>query len=291
MPNQKVRKAVIPVAGLGTRFLPATKAVPKELLPIVDIPAIQVVIEEVLNSGLEEVILITGRGKGAILDHFDHSYELEHTLKRRQKTELMEKIESIAEMVRVVAVRQKRPLGLGHAVLCAKQVIGDEPFAVLLPDDIFVSRGAPATKQLVDVYEKYGTGVVSLLDVPRESVSMYGVIDGEKMDSRLYRVVDMVEKPPPAEAPSTLAISGRYLLPPSVFDFLETTKPGHSEEIQLTDALCRLARHDGLVGLEVSATRYDIGDKLGYLKACIAHGLEREGMGDALREYMQELLG
>jgi UTP--glucose-1-phosphate uridylyltransferase len=286
---KRVRKAVIPVAGLGTRFLPATKAVPKELLPIVDIPAIQVVIEEALASGLEEVILITGRGKGAILDHFDHSYELEDTLHRREKYDLIARIEKISEMVRVVSVRQKRPLGLGHAVLCARAIVGDEPFAVMLPDDIFESE-KPATRQLVDAHREYGTGVVSLLDVPREHVSMYGIIRGEPMTDRLQRIIDLVEKPSEADAPSTFAVSGRYVLPPTIFEHLAKTQPGHSGEIQLTDALVKLARDEGLMGLQTDAVRHDIGDKLGYLKANIAHALKREDMGDALRAYMRELL-
>lgn len=286
---KRVRKAVIPVAGLGTRFLPATKAVPKELLPIVDIPAIQVVIEEALASGLEEVILITGRGKGAILDHFDHSYELEDTLHRREKYDLIARIEKISEMVRVVSVRQKRPLGLGHAVLCARNIVGDEPFAVMLPDDIFESE-KPATRQLIDAHREYATGVVSLLDVPRDHVSMYGIIRGEPMTDRLQRIIDLVEKPSEADAPSTFAVSGRYVLPPTIFEYLSKTQPGHSGEIQLTDALVKLARDEGLMGLQTDAVRHDIGDKLGYLKANIAHALKREDMGDALRAYMRELL-
>ncbi len=286
---KQVRKAVIPVAGLGTRFLPATKAVPKELLPIVDVPAIQVVIEECLLSGIEDVILITGRGKGAILDHFDHSYELEDTLQRRGKNELTERIESIAEMVRVIAVRQKRPLGLGHAVLCAKKIIGDEPFAVLLPDDIFEAE-RPATGQLIETFQKYGTGVVSLLDVPEEHVHRYGVIDGEQMGDGLFRVLDLVEKPEREVAPSTLAVSGRYILPAVIFDYLERTEPGHAGEIQLTDALCKLAREEALLGRQVEAARHDIGDKLGYLKANIAHALKRPELKADLIPYLKQVL-
>jgi len=289
MQRAKVKKAVLPVAGLGTRFLPATKSVPKELLPIVDVPAIQVVIEEVIKSGIEEVILITGRGKSAILDHFDHSYELEDTLSRRGKGELMERIESISEMVRVISVRQKKPLGLGHAVLCAKQIVGEEPFAVLLPDDVFEAE-VPATRQLLDCYERYGTGVISLLDVPREKTHMYGIIEGEKMSEGLYRVLNMVEKPTPDEAPSTLAISGRYILPGVIFRYLEETKPGHGGEIQLTDALQKLARTEGLVGVETKAVRHDIGDKFGYLKANISLALKRDGIREKLKAYMHEVL-
>lgn len=286
---KQVRKAVIPVAGLGTRFLPATKAVPKELLPIVDVPAIQLVIQECLRSGIEDVVLITGRGKGAIVDHFDHAYELEDTLGRRGKESLFQSMEELSRMVHVVSVRQKRPLGLGHAVLCARRVIGQEPFAVILPDDIFESD-VPATKQLIDTYQAYGTGVVSLLDVPRDQVHMYGVIDGEKVAEGLYRIADMVEKPDADVAPSTLAISGRYLLPPEIFDQLAATRPGVGGEIQLTDALRAQNREKAFMGLEVDATRYDIGDKLGYLKANVAHALKRKEMRGPLIAYLREVL-
>ncbi|NQW64295.1 MAG: UTP--glucose-1-phosphate uridylyltransferase, partial [Deltaproteobacteria bacterium] len=225
-----VRKAVIPVAGLGTRFLPATKSVPKELLPIVDVPAIQVIIQEVLASGIEEVIFVTGRGKGAIMDHFDHSYELEDTLRRRGQTDLINQIEAISRMVRAVSVRQKAPLGLGHAVLCARSVIGDEPFAVLLPDDIIDAK-IPATKQLVEQAERYGSGAVAVMEVPENDVSMYGIIASERMTERSHRIYAMVEKPKRDLAPSRLAVIGRYVLPPEIFDYLEKTKPGHGGEI------------------------------------------------------------
>ncbi len=285
-----IRKAVIPVAGLGTRFLPATKSVPKELLPIVDIPAIQVVIEEVLASGIEEVVLITGRGKGAIMDHFDHSYELEDILRRRGQTELIATIDRISEMVRAVAVRQKAPMGLGHAVLCAKAVIGDEPFAVLLPDDL-INHDVPATRQLIDRYEQYGAGVVALMDVPRPDVSMYGIISGDRMDARTHRIFSLVEKPSAEHAPSTLAVMGRYVLPPEIFTYLENTTPGHGGEIQLTDALQALARDQGLVGYEFEGQRHDIGDKLGFLKANIAYALQRDDLGNDLRAWLRETVG
>jgi UTP--glucose-1-phosphate uridylyltransferase len=287
--TQKIRKAVIPVAGLGTRFLPATKSVPKELLPIVDIPAIQVVIEEVIASGIEEVILVTGRGKGAITDHFDHSYELEDTLKRRGNHEMLERINRISEMVRAVSVRQKAPLGLGHAVLCARGVIGNEPFVVLLPDDLINAR-VPATKQLVDAYEKYNSGVVALMQVPDSDVSMYGIIAGERMDERSHRIYTLVEKPDADHAPSNLAVIGRYVLPPEIFDYLANTTPGHGGEIQLTDALQALSRDRGLVGYQFEGVRHDIGDKLGFLKANIAYALQREDMGGELRKYLADQL-
>lgn len=284
-----VRKAVIPVAGLGTRFLPATKAVPKEVLPLVDVPAIQVVIEECVRAGIEEIILVTGRGKGAIMDHFDHSYELEDTLRRRGKRELIEQIDAISEMIRPIAVRQKAPLGLGHAVLCAKQAVGNEPFVVLLPDDI-IDAEVPATRQLVDQYERYGAGVIALLEVPREETSMYGVIAGDRMDARTHRIHTLVEKPDPAEAPTNLAVMGRYVLPPAIFEYLEKTRPGHGGEIQLTDALQSLASDRGLVGYQFEGTRHDIGDKLGYLIANIAFALKRPDLGPQLREYLAKMV-
>lgn len=281
----KIRKAVIPVAGLGTRFLPATKSVPKELLPIVDIPAIQVVIEEVVASGIEEVVLITGRGKGAIMDHFDHSYELEDILRRRGKKELIDTIDRISEMVRAVAIRQKAPMGLGHAVLCAKAAVGNEPFVVVLPDDL-IDAPTPATAQLVRKYDQYGAGIIATMKVPREDVSMYGIISGEAMDERTHRVFSLVEKPEPEHAPSNIAVIGRYVLPPEIFEYLEETEPGHGGEIQLTDALQKLSRERGLVGYQFEGDRHDIGDKLGFLKANIAYALKRGDLGPDLREYM-----
>jgi UTP--glucose-1-phosphate uridylyltransferase len=286
---KKIRKAVIPVAGLGTRFLPATKAVPKELLPIVDVPAIQVVIEEVIASGIEEVILVTGRGKGAIMDHFDHSYELEDTLRRRGQTELIERITRISEMVRAVAVRQKAPMGLGHAVLCAKSVVGDEPFVVVLPDDL-IDAATPATAQLVQRYQQYGSGVIALMRVPDADTGMYGIIQGERMDDRTHRVFTLVEKPARGTSPSNLAVIGRYVLPPEIFSILEQTRPGHSGEIQLTDALQTLARESGIVGYEFEGVRHDIGDKLGFLKANLAYALKHPDFGDEVRDYLREKL-
>jgi UTP--glucose-1-phosphate uridylyltransferase len=287
---KKVRKAVIPVAGLGTRFLPATKAVAKEMLPIVDIPAIQVVIEEAVNSGIEEVILVTSRGKDAIMDHFDDSYELISILESRGKSELAERVRSISNMVRPIAIRQKSPLGLGHAVLCAKSVVGDEPFVVILPDDIIDGGDGTATGQLIDQYENYGAGCVALMKVPDSDVSMYGIIDGDVMDNRTHRVHSLVEKPELEVAPSNLAVIGRYLLPPEIFGYIEATDPGHGGEIQLTDALQKLAANEGLVGYEFDGMRHDIGDKLGFLKANIEYALKREDLGPDLRDYLTHLL-
>ena len=287
--KNKVRKAVIPVAGLGTRLLPVTKVVPKELLPIVDTPAIQVIIEEVLDSGIEEVILVTGRGKGAIEDHFDHSYELEDVLERRGMTEKLDSVRRISALVRAISVRQKMPLGLGHAVLCARDAVGDEPFAVLLPDDI-ISSSTPCTRQLIDVFEKYNAGVVSLLRVPEDEVSRYGIVEGENWAPGLHRIRTLVEKPSQEEAPTNLAIIGRYVLPPQVFAFLDSTAPGADGSIQLTDALQRLARQRALIGYEFEGERHDIGDKLGFLKCNLRHALRHQDIGPELRAYIRTLV-
>jgi UTP--glucose-1-phosphate uridylyltransferase len=286
---RKVTKAVIPVAGFGTRLLPVTKSVPKELLPIVDVPAIQVIVEECVASGIEEVIFITGRGKGGIEDHFDYNYELERVLEERHKFEELERVRSISSMIRSIAVRQKKPLGLGHAILCARDVVGDEPFLVLLPDDI-ISTDPPVTKQVLDVYQKYGQGVVSVMRVPREETQRYGIITGEAWAPSLYRVRTIVEKPDPNIAPSDLAIIGRYLLPPIIFEYLEQTPLDESGEIQLSDALGRLARERALVGYEFTGRRHDIGDKLGFLTANISYALRRPDLGPQLREYLRTKL-
>lgn len=286
--KQKVRKAVIPVAGLGTRLLPATKVVPKELLPIVDTPAIQVVIEEVIQSGIQEVILVTGRNKGAIEDYFDHSYELENILEQRGKIDQLDSVRQISELVRAVSIRQKRPLGLGHAVLCAKDAVGDEPFVVLLPDDI-IAASPSCTSQLIEVYEKYNAGAIALMPVPEKEVDRYGIVHGENWAPRLHRIRSLMEKPKPEEALSNLAIIGRYVLPPQVFDYLEETQSGTDGEIQLTDALQRLARERALIGYEFHGNRHDIGDKLGFLKCNITYALQREDIGPDLRQYLKTL--
>lgn len=287
--KKQVKKAVIPVAGFGTRLLPVTKSVPKELLPLVDVPAIQVIVEECIASGIEEVVLITGRGKGGIADHFDYNYELERLLEERGKFDLLEKVRDISSMIRTVSVRQKKPLGLGHAVLCAKDVVGDEPFLVLLPDDIITSTYVPVTKQMLEVYDKYGEAVVSVMEVPMQEVSRYGIVAGEQWSEGLYRVRTLVEKPDTEFAPSNIAIIGRYLLPPVVFDYLQDTKPGMDSEIQLTDALARLARERALIGYKFQGERHDVGDKLGFLTANIALGLQREDLGKDLRKFLKGL--
>ncbi|TXD43002.1 UTP--glucose-1-phosphate uridylyltransferase GalU [Lujinxingia vulgaris] len=286
-PEKKtVRKAVIPVAGFGTRLLPVTKSVPKELLPVVDVPAIQVVVEECVQAGIEEVILITGRGKGGVEDHFDYNFELENILEVRGKVEELERVRSISQMIRTVAIRQKKPLGLGHAILCAREVVGDEPFVVVLPDDL-IGSSPSVTRQLIEVYERYGQAVVSVMPVGKDEVSRYGIITGENWAPGLHRVRGIVEKPDTELAPSNLAVIGRYLLPPVIFDMLAEVEPDSSGEIQLTDALSRLSRERALVGYEFKGRRHDIGDKLGFLTANISYGLRHPELGPKLLEYLR----
>lgn len=287
MTKKHVRKAIIPVAGLGTRLLPVTKSVPKELLPIVDVPSIQVIVEECIQSGIEEVIFITGRGKGGIEDHFDYNYELESLLEERGKLQELERVRQISSMIRTVAVRQKKPLGLGHAIYCAREIVGDEYFMVLLPDDI-ISIDPPCTRQIIDVFEKYGQAVVSLMRVPRDQTHNYGIVTGEAWAPGLHRIRTLVEKPAPDIAPSDLGIIGRYLLPPEIFQYLEHARPDASGEIQLTDALTRLARERALIGYEFTGMRHDVGDKLGFLTANITYGLQHPEIGPLLREYLQQ---
>ena len=286
--QKMVRKAVIPVAGLGTRLLPVTKSVPKELLPIVDIPAIQVIVEECVASGIEEVILITSRGKGNIEDHFDYSYELEKILEERGKTKELEAVRHVSQMIRTVAVRQKKPLGLGHAILQARDVVGDEPFLVLLPDDI-IDADPPVTRQILDVYEKYGQGVISIMEVPDKEVSRYGIIDGENWADRLHRIRLLVEKPDPETAPSNLAIIGRYVLPPEIFEYLTRTEQAVDGEIQLTDALARLARDKALIGYVFDGVRHDTGDRLGFITANLAYALRRPELKEDLWAFIRTL--
>jgi UTP--glucose-1-phosphate uridylyltransferase len=286
----RIRKAVIPAAGLGTRFLPATKAIPKEMLPIVDVPTIQYVVDEAIASGIEHVILVTGRGKDSIVDHFDRAPELEQFLAEKGKDDLLAMVRAIAEKVEVIAIRQKEPRGLGHAVLAARPAVGDEPFAVLLGDDIF-DADPPCTRQLVDVFAARGQAVIALLEVAEEQTSAYGVIKGRPLAPGLHQVEGMVEKPAPGTAPSRLAIMGRYVLPPEIFPMIEQTPPGKGGEIQLTDALDRLRRERGVLGCAFRGTRYDAGDKLGYLKANLEYALKRPELAGKLRAYLKELVG
>ena len=287
--KRRVRKAVIPAAGLGTRFLPATKAIPKEMLPIVDVPTIQLVIEEAVAAGIEEIVVVNGRQKGAIEDHFDHAYELEDTLRRRGKTELADAMARIAGMVRLVSVRQKQPLGLGHAVLVARDAVGDEPFAVLLGDDLYDAR-VPAIGQLISVFERSGLGAVAVIEVPPGQEHLYGVVAGEKHPEGWLQVSDMVEKPAPGTAPSRLAIVGRYVLPAEIWPILAATKPGKGGEIQLTDGLLALARAQGFVAATLDGIRHDAGDRLGYLRANLAYALKRPELAEGVREMCRELV-
>ncbi|HWP60183.1 MAG TPA: UTP--glucose-1-phosphate uridylyltransferase GalU [Candidatus Acidoferrales bacterium] len=285
----KVRKAVIPVAGLGTRFLPATKTVPKELLPIVDIPTVQYVVQEAVDAGIQEVIFVTGRGKDGIEDHFDEAPELNQVLEERGQNGMVETLRRIAEMIEVVSVRQKRPLGLGHAVLCARDLVGNEPFAVLLADDL-IDAEVPCVGQMLEVFESKKESVVALMKVPREEVHRYGVIKGEAIEPRVYAISDMVEKPAAKDAPSQLAIIGRYVLRPEIFSVLEKLPPGAGGEIQLTDGLARLVRERGVYGYEFVGERYDVGDKFGFVRATVAYALKRPELRDQVKEYLRTVV-
>ena len=282
------RKAVIPAAGLGTRFLPATKAVPKELLPIVDIPTIQYIVQEVVDSGLTDVVLVTGRGKSAIEDHFDVSPELERFLEEKGKPDLLRLVREVAKMVHVISVRQKQPLGLGHAVLMARRYVGNEPFAVLL-GDVIIDAPVPCTRQLLDVYASHGP-VVALLAVPPERTHLYGIMAGRRVRDRLYQIDELIEKPAPGTAPTNLSLLGRYVLPPDIFDILEATPPGKGGEIQLTDGLQTLARRQALYGLETTGDLYDAGDRLGFIEATVAFALKRPELAAELRPVLRRLL-
>jgi UTP--glucose-1-phosphate uridylyltransferase len=289
----KVRKAVFPAAGLGTRFLPATKAQPKEMLPIVDKPIIQYGVEEALHSGIRNIIIVTGRGKTAIEDHFDVSFELEYLLESRHKKDLLSIVHGISDMINVSYVRQKEALGLGHAVLRALELVGEEPFSVVLADDV-IEAETPCLRQLLDVYDFFHAPVLAVMEVPRENISSYGSIDAEPVAhngsrDRVYRIRDLVEKPPADQAPSNLAIIGRYVLTPEIFDSLQAIDPGSGGEIQLTDALKHLLRSRPIYAYRFEGTRYDAGDKLGFLKATVEYALRRHDLGGAFREYLQGL--
>jgi UTP--glucose-1-phosphate uridylyltransferase len=285
----KIRKAVIPVAGLGTRFLPATKTVPKELLPIVDVPSIQYVVQEAVDAGIREIIFVTGRGKDSIEDHFDEAPELEQVLVERGNTEMVKMLRQIAEMTEVVSVRQKKPLGLGHAVLCARDLVGEEAFAVMLADDL-IDNHIPCIRQLLEIYEKRNDSVVALMEVPLEEVHQYGVIQGKEIDERLYQIEAMVEKPAAKEAPSRMAIIGRYILRPEIFAILEKQPSGRGGEIQLTDGLSQLVRQRKVFGCQFVGERYDIGDKLGFVRATVAYALKRPDLRAKVKNYLKDVL-
>ncbi len=282
-----VRKAVIPVAGWGTRFLPATKAMPKEMLPIVDTPTIQYIVEEAVASGIEQICLVTSHTKKAIEDHFDRTLELEALLEKGGKTEYLEQIRAIADMAEVVSVRQKEAKGLGHAVLCAESFVGDEPFAVLLGDDVVYNEETPCTKQLIDVYNETGGSVLGVQTVPHENICKYGCVDGEKIGDRLYTVNDMIEKPSPDEAPTDVGVLGRYVITPAIFKKLRETKPGAGGEIQLTDALKALAKDEKMYAYDFIGRRYDVGDRLGFLEATVEFALRRDDLKDAFAQYLK----
>lgn len=285
-----VKKAVIPAAGLGTRFLPATKAQPKEMLPIVDKPTLQYIIEEAIESGIEDILIITGRNKKSIEDHFDKSVELELELEKKGNTELLEEVSKISNMVNIHYIRQKEPLGLGHAIYYAKSFIGNEPFAVLLGDDIVNSKTKPCLKQLIDMYDEHKATILGVQEVAKEDVNKYGIVSGNKIKDGLYEVKDLVEKPNIDEAPTNVAILGRYIIAPEIFHILETTKPGAGGEIQLTDALKELAKQQKMYAYTFEGKRYDVGNKLGFLQATVEFALEREDLKDGFKEYLVELI-
>ena len=282
----KVKKAIIPAAGLGTRFLPATKAQPKEMLPIVDKPTIQYIIEEAIASGIEEILIITGRNKKCIEDHFDKSIELELELEKKGKEDLLELVRDISGMVDIHYIRQKEPKGLGHAIHCAKTFVGEEPFAVLLGDDVVYSE-KPCLKQLIECYNEYNTTILGVQTVPENAVSKYGIINGIHIEDRVYKVKDLVEKPPVEEAPSNVAILGRYIITPYIFDILENTPPGKNGEIQLTDALKTLINNEAMYAYNFEGKRYDVGDKLGFLQATTEFALRKPELRDSFIEYLE----
>ena len=284
----RVKKAVIPAAGYGTRLLPASKAIPKEMLPIVDKPTIQYVVEEAVESGIEEILLITSKGKESIENHFDHDLELELVLEKKEKYDLLERVEKISDLITIHTVRQKEQLGLGHAVACAESFVGDEPFAVLLGDDIIVND-KPVTQQLIEHAEKTESPVIGCQEVPEQDICLYGAVECSERSGRRARVSDMVEKPDPEEAPSNLAVLGRYVLTPDIFPILAETEPGKGGEIQLTDALKTLANKRRLEAYDFEGDRYDVGNKLGFLKASVEFALMREDLGEEFREYLNNL--
>jgi UTP--glucose-1-phosphate uridylyltransferase len=286
----KVRKAIIPAAGLGTRFLPATKAQPKEMLPIVDKPTIQYIIEEAIDSGIEEILIITGRNKKCIEDHFDKSVELEMELEKGGKKELLGVVRDISSMVDIHYIRQKEPKGLGHAIHCAKTFVGNEPFAVMLGDDI-VDSEVPCLKQLINCYNEYKTTILGVQQVPENDVNKYGIVSGKFIEDRVYKVKDLVEKPKVEESPSNIAILGRYIITPQIFEILENVEPGKGGEIQLTDGLKKLIEQEAMYAYNFEGRRYDVGDKLGFLQATVEMALKRDDLKGPFMEYLLSLRG
>ena len=284
----QIRKAVIPVAGLGTRFLPATKAIPKEMLTIVDRPTIQYIVEEVVASGIEQVILVTSAGKSAIENHFDYDFELDTVLQMKKKKRMAEELNHISNLIDVVSVRQKKPLGLGHAIWSTRNVVGNEPFVVLLGDDLVLSK-VPCCRQMISLFDEVQESIVAVQRVPMEQTTNYGIVEGHPYNEKTYKVERMVEKPPPGTTESDMAIIGRYILQPEIFSLLEKTEPGYGGEIQLTDALSELYRQRGLYAYEFEGTRFDAGDKLGYLKAIIAFGTRHPELGEEFKKYIKKV--
>lgn len=285
----KVRKAIIPAAGLGTRFLPATKAQPKEMLPIVDKPTIQYIIEEAVASGIEEILIITGRNKKSIEDHFDKSVELEIELEKAGKQEMLDMVRGISDMVDIHYIRQKEPRGLGHAIHCAKSFVGNEPFAVMLGDDV-VDSEVPCLKQLINCFNEYKTTILGVQTVDPKNVDKYGIVDGLHIEDRVYKVKRLVEKPAVEEAPSNVAILGRYIITPQIFEILENTAPGKGNEIQLTDALETLIKNEAMYAYDFEGRRYDVGDKLGFLQATVEYALRKEELRDGFIEYLKTII-
>lgn len=285
----KVRKAIIPAAGLGTRFLPATKAMPKEMLPIVDKPTIQYIVEEAVASGIEDIIIVTGKGKRAIEDHFDSIFELEHLLRERDKLALLEEVQKPSELADIHYIRQREPRGLGHAIWCARKFIGNEPFAVLLGDDI-VEAQTPCLRQMLEVYEAYEAPIVGVQPVPWEDVSRYGVVAGDQINERLLRAKKLVEKPDPEQAPSNWAIMGRYILTPRIFELLEQREEGVNGEIQLTDAIADLSEEEEVLAYHFEGERHDVGEKLGFIKTTLHYALQRPDLRDELLNYLTDII-
>ncbi len=285
----KVRKAVVVAAGWGTRFLPITRSQPKEMLPLIDKPIIQYSVEEAINSGIGQVAMVTAREKQAIEDYFDRSFELEYILGQKGETELLRQMQELSNLVDISYIRQKEQLGLGHAILKAQGIIGEEPFAVILPDDIIDSE-VPTLKRMIEIYEKYGAGVIAVERVSDERIRKYGIIEPRRVSDGIYRVMSLVEKPEPAQAPSNLGIVGRYILTPQIFDYLKVTKPGKGQEIQLTDALQLLLEEESLYAFEIDGVRYDTGTPLGWLETTVALALKRDDIGPQLKEYLRKLL-
>jgi UTP--glucose-1-phosphate uridylyltransferase len=290
MAQMRVRKAIIPAAGLGTRFLPATKAMPKEMLPIVDKPTIQYIVEEAVASGIEDIIIVTGKGKRAIEDHFDNSFELERSLLEKGKLDLLTEVQKSARMVDIHYIRQKEARGLGHAVWCARKFVGDEPFAVLLGDDIVQSPLKPCLQQMMEQYERYNTSIIGVKRVEEDEVSRYGIVDGREIQHRLYSVANLVEKPRPGTAPSNLAIMGRYILNAKIFELLEHQTPGAGGEVQLTDAIATLNQHEAVYAYEFEGERYDVGEKLGFITTTIEFAMQREDLRAPLLDYLEKVV-